>query len=185
MTSNSRRVLGIVGSPRRNGNTDTLVDEVLAGAKESGASTQKVRLIERVISPCGACDVCRKKGKCVQQDDMSDLLDEMWRSDVWVLGTPVYWWGPTAQFKAFLDRWYGVINQSHFKNKRIVLVVPLEDNSASVYGPILDMFRGIIDYLDMNHVATVLATGLLEKAAATKHDEILVSARKAGREAGR
>ena len=50
-----------------------------------------------------ACDACRKTGQCAQRDDMQALLEKMERSQAWVLGTPVYWWGPTAQFKAFLD----------------------------------------------------------------------------------
>ena len=100
-----KRALGIVGSPRRGGNTETLVDAVLAGAAEAGAQVEKVILDELDVRPCRACNACRKTGACVQQDDMAGLLEQMQRSDVWVLGTPVYWWGPTAQFKAFLDRW--------------------------------------------------------------------------------
>ncbi|MHA2021933.1 MAG: flavodoxin family protein, partial [Candidatus Thorarchaeota archaeon] len=107
MSSESRSVLGIVGSPRRNGNTEILVDEVLSAAEENGAAVHKVILSKLDIGACRACDVCRKTGKCVQKDDMEDLVTKMKNSDVLVLGTPIYWWGPTAQFKAFLDRWYG------------------------------------------------------------------------------
>jgi multimeric flavodoxin WrbA len=99
-----KRVLGIVGSPRRGGNTETLVDEVLRGAKEAGAAVEKVILSELEIAPCLACDACLDTGKCVYQDDMTTLLERMRRSEIWVLGTPIYWWGPSAQFKTFLDR---------------------------------------------------------------------------------
>jgi multimeric flavodoxin WrbA len=105
--ANRKRMLGIVGSPRRGGNTEILVDEVLCGAEEAGALVEKVILSKLNIAPCRACDACRKTGQCAQRDDMPALLKKMERSQVWVLGTPVYWWGPTAQFKAFLDRWYG------------------------------------------------------------------------------
>ena len=98
------KVLGIVGSPRRKGNTEVLVDEVLAGAAEVGISTEKVILTDLQISPCKACDACRKSENCLQEDDMMELLDKMGQCDVWVLGTPLYWWGPSAQFKVFLDR---------------------------------------------------------------------------------
>jgi multimeric flavodoxin WrbA len=99
------QVLGIVGSPRKGGNTETLIDAVLSGAQEAGAWTEKVLLRDLEIGPCRACDACQRTGMCVQEDDMPALLEKMKHSSVWVLGTPVYWWGPTAQFKAFLDRW--------------------------------------------------------------------------------
>lgn len=102
------RVLGIVGSPRRGGNTETLVDEVLMGAGEADAMTEKIILSELEVAPCKACNECRRDGRCAQEDDMVALLDKMRQSKAWVLGTPVYWGGPTAQFKAFIDRWYGV-----------------------------------------------------------------------------
>ena len=96
-------MLGIVGSPRQGGNTDILVDEILSGAREAGAQVEKIMLGELAIAPCQACYACRKGGGCVQRDDMEDLLAKMKSSSVWVLGTPVYWWGPSAQLKAFVE----------------------------------------------------------------------------------
>ena len=114
---------------------------------------------------------------------MVSLVEQMKDADVWVLGTPVYWWGPTAQFKAFLDRWYGVYNQGLFKGKDIVLVIPLESNSESVYNPILGMFDGIIAYLGMNHIGTVLATRVYEKGAVHDYPEYIDMAREMGNKA--
>ena len=91
LKSKSRSVLGIVGSPRRNGNTEILVDEFLKAAEENGAAVHKVILSKLDIGPCRACDSCRKSGKCVQKDDMEELATKMKNSDVLVLGTPVYW----------------------------------------------------------------------------------------------
>ena len=109
-------MLGIVGSPRRGGNTEILVDEILAGAEEAVGNIEKVILNEMNINPCRACNSCYKTGKCVQDDDMSSLFEKMEQSDVWILGTPIYWWGPTAQFKAFLDRWYHPKHQEQIQN---------------------------------------------------------------------
>jgi multimeric flavodoxin WrbA len=180
LKNESRSVLGIVGSPRRNGNTEILVDEVLKAAEENGAAVDKVILTKLDIGPCRACDTCRKTGKCVQKDDMEELATKMKNSDVLVLGTPIYWWGPTAQFKAFLDRWYGVWRQGMFKEKETVLVIPLEDKTESTYNPILNMFKAIMEYLHMNHVATVLAPGVLERGAVLNHQEFIDNAREIG-----
>ena len=100
----TKGMLGIVGSPRKGSNTHILVERILEGAQSVGAEPKKITLSEIDIRPCRACDACAKTGKCVQKDDFAGLLEDMEKSDVWVLGTPVYWWGPTAQFKSFLDR---------------------------------------------------------------------------------
>ena len=151
-------VLGIVGSPRIRGNTDILVDEVLAGAKEAGASVEKVILNKLEIKPCQACDSCYKTGRCMQKDDMETLLNKMLESKVWILGTPIYWWGPSAQFKAFLDRWY---NPKHreFKGKRVVLVIPLGGGHERYAQHTVGLFKDVIDYLDMELFDMVLAPG--------------------------
>jgi multimeric flavodoxin WrbA len=76
------RLWGVVGSRRRQGNTEILVDEVPAGAQGVGAQTEKVILSELKIALCQACGTCRTTGKCAQQDDVPGLLDKMTRSQV-------------------------------------------------------------------------------------------------------
>ena len=179
-----RRMLGIVGSPRRGGNTETLVDEVLRGAEEAGALVEKVILSELDIAPCRACDACRRTGKCVQQDDMSAVLEQMMRSQVWVLGTPVYWWGPTAQFKAYLDRWYVGGNViSRREGQRVILVIPFEDTDASTARHVVGMFEDVLAYLKVELSATVLAPGVLHRGEVSEHSSVLAVAYRAGQEA--
>ena len=176
------KVLGIVGSPRRNGNTEVLVDEVLAGVAEVGISTEKVILTDLQIFPCKACDACRKGGTCVQEDDMADLLVKMGKADVWVLGTPLYWWGPSAQFKAFLDRWYGA-NHARFQRRRVILVLPLGGKDSSYARHLIGMMNDIFEYLGMEFFDTILAPGLLERGAALEYPRILAKAHRIGRNA--
>lgn len=177
-----KRVLGIVGSPRRGGNTEILVDEVLTGAATAGALTEKVILDELDIAPCRACNTCRKSGECVQQDDMQGLLERMQHSQVWVLGTPVYWWGPTAQFKAFLDRWYGA-KQVRFEGRHVILAIPLGGGSANYARHTVGMLSDVLEYLGIELVATVLAPGAYRLGAVRGHTDTLAAARRAGRDA--
>ncbi|MEE9353054.1 MAG: flavodoxin family protein [Candidatus Thorarchaeota archaeon] len=179
---NDKRLLGIVGSPRRGGNTEILVDEILAGAAEAGADTEKIILNELNILPCQACDACKDGGECVQEDDMSELLKQMERCQIWVLGTPVYWWSPSAQLKAFIDRWYGA-NQAIFKGRAIILAIPLGSGNKKTAQHIVGMFSDIADYLGMNIAATVLALGANKLGAVRKHASVLAHARQAGRQA--
>ena len=175
------RVLGIVGSPRRGGNTETLVDEVLRGAMEAGGHTEKAVLSEMNVQPCKACDACSRVGHCVIEDDMAGLLEKMRGSRVWVLGTPVYWWGPTAQMKAFIDRWYG-IDRAVFRGRGVVLIVP--SGGGSRYAKLtVEMFESIIPYLGMRHIATLQAPGTSGPGSVKRNEALMNKARTTGREA--
>jgi multimeric flavodoxin WrbA len=185
--STHNKVLGIVGSPRRGGNTEVLVDEVLAGAQEAGALTEQVLLYDLAIAPCKACDACKKTGKCVQRDDMQMLLEQMERCQVWVLGTPVYYWGPTAQFKAFVDRWYSTEHQVtpktvEFKDKRVILTIPLGGTAHDARHTV-GMIKDALAYKGTELFATIVASGVEERGAVRNHVDVLAQARRAGREA--
>ena len=180
---NQACVLGIVGSPRRGGNTEILVDEVLSGAAEGGAAVEKIILSELTIAPCQGCDTCYNIGDCVQQDDMQMLFKKMERSQVWVLGTPVYYYGPTAQFKTFLDRWYGADHGGivTFKGKRVILAIPLEDSKRTSARHIVGMFEGALDWLKMELFATIVAPGADRPRDVRKYPDVLNDARVAGK----
>jgi multimeric flavodoxin WrbA len=178
-----KRVLGIVGSPRRSGNTEILVDEVLRGAQEAGASVEKVILSKLDIAPCLACGGCERKSQCVQEDDMPTLLGKMRRSQVWVFGTPIYYWGPTAQFKAFMDRWYGAGGAVTFKGRRIVLTVPLGDANPAVARHTVGMFTDALNYVGAELFATIVAPGVFDRGKVREHPDVLMAAYHAGQEA--
>jgi multimeric flavodoxin WrbA len=184
---NHKRVLGIVGSPRRGGNTEILVDRVLDGARAAGALVDKVIVSELEIGPCRGCDACRRTGKrtgkCVQEDDAPGLLDRMRHSGTWVLGTPVYWWGPTAQLKALVDRWYGAVDDLRMKGRRAIVVVAMESTDAATARHTVGMFADSLDHLKTELLATVVAAGVLHKGDVLRHPEILQAAYDAGREA--
>lgn len=104
------KVIGINASPRKKANTQTLVEAVLDGAAAKGAGTRLVNLRELTIHGCLACEGCKKHlGKCVQKDDMTQLLQEMPVYDAIVMGTPVYWFHVAAQFKMLVDRLYSFL----------------------------------------------------------------------------
>ncbi len=176
------KVLGIIGSPRRRGNTEILVESVLNGAKEAGAFTEKVNLNEMKIFPCQSCNACQNTGTCIQDDDMSGLLEMMRGSQVWVLGTPIYWWGPTAQFKAFIDRWYGV-PRSSFNGRKIIITIPMGGGSTHYAQHTVGMLTDICQYLDMDLVATILAPGALGLGEVSKQEKVMNTALNAGRNA--
>ncbi|MCW4011768.1 MAG: flavodoxin family protein [Candidatus Bathyarchaeota archaeon] len=175
-----QKVLGIVGSPRRGANTETLVDQVLKGSEESGAAVEKIILSEMNIKPCNACNGCQKTGTCTHDDDFNSVLEKMKESSVWVMGTPVYWWGPTAQMKAFIDRWYG-IDRSVFRGKRIVYTIP--SGGGPYYAKqLVEMLESLIPYLGMEHIAT-LQTGTSGMDSVKNNNSLMKQALDAGRKA--
>jgi multimeric flavodoxin WrbA len=179
VAKNNAYVLGIVGSPRRGGNTEILVDEVLAGAEEGGAFIEKIILNDLKIKPCQACNSCYKTGNCAQDDDMANLLIRMEKSQIWVLGTPIYWWGPTAQFKTFLDRWYHPKHQN-FTNKRVILVIPLGGELEQYARHAIGMFEDIFKYLSIELYEKVIAPGFNKRGEVRNNSEILKKAHNAG-----
>lgn len=181
---NFKRVLAVVGSPRKGGNTDILVDEILKGAEEAGAEVEKVMICDIEIAPCKACAACRKAGVCIQKDDWPNLLEKMEASGVWVLGTPVYWWGPSAQLKAFVDRWYSRAaepwQKETFTGRRVILAVPMGDTDPKTGRHVIGMFQDSLDYIGANLFATVLAPGAYDKGDISSNTEVLGQARRAG-----
>jgi multimeric flavodoxin WrbA len=108
-------VLALIGSPRKQGNTDIMADEFLAGAGELGAHASKIYLDDYRIRPIGeVCDDSRRREDPRSDDDFPALLERFLAADVIVWSTPVYWHGPTAQTKCFLDRMSSYFNRPDY-----------------------------------------------------------------------
>ncbi|MBN2241552.1 MAG: flavodoxin family protein [Acidobacteria bacterium] len=98
------KILGLSFSPREKGNTEILMDAVLAGAGELGAETELYRTADKRIEPCDACGCCFTTGECPIGDDMQGLYLKMLEADGILFGTPVYFYNMTAQGKTVIDR---------------------------------------------------------------------------------
>ena len=97
-------VLGISGSPHRHGNTETLLDSFLEGAREAGGHAEKVILKDLDYTPCRGCNACHKNGECIVQDDAEVLFERIFASDCLAVASPIYSMGITAELKGLIDR---------------------------------------------------------------------------------
>ena len=97
-------ILGIQGSPRRKGNTDLLLDEVLSIASAGGARVEKIVVRDLKISPCLEIYHCEKNGNCAIDDDMNRVYPLLLEARVVILATPVFFYGPSALIKTLIDR---------------------------------------------------------------------------------
>ncbi|MBU1419526.1 MAG: flavodoxin family protein [Proteobacteria bacterium] len=97
--------LFILGSPRKNGNSETMAKAVAAGLLKQGDNTvEYIRLNKLNIRPCQACGGCNTSGNCVIKDDMSELYDKTDEADRLFLVSPIYFYALSAQIKAYIDR---------------------------------------------------------------------------------
>lgn len=117
----AKKVLILSSSPRRGGNSDTLCDEFMRGAVESGNHVEKIFLRDKTIHPCLGCSVCSlHKKPCPQKDDAAEVIGKMLEADVIVMATPVYFYAMSAQMKTLIDRCCGPYTE--MKNKEFSLV---------------------------------------------------------------
>ena len=98
------KAIGIVGSPRKNGNTEILTRHTLKAVEEEGISTELVRLANLDIRPCNACMVCRDEERCPIDDDLFLVYTKMKEAEAIILASPVYFGSATALLKALMER---------------------------------------------------------------------------------
>lgn len=98
------KIIGLVGSPRTNGNTFYLVNTALKSAEAIGADTEIINMGSKDIEPCVACDICKATGDCAIYDDMRQIVEKLMESHGIIIGSPVYFGSVTSQLKMFIDR---------------------------------------------------------------------------------
>lgn len=150
------KVLALMGSPRKGGNTALLLERYLDGLKQTNkdADINKVCLNDMDIHGCNACDACEniQRGQCVIRDDMQKLYPLFMEADMVIYATPVYWWSVTAQMKAFMDRCYALGKvKGSFEGKKAALLMTYGGELPNK-GPELvrETFEEICEYKEMN-----------------------------------
>ena len=123
----AKKVLVLLGSPRRKGNSALLAEAIAGGAKAAGAAVEAVFLQPLEIAPCTACYACQKpKSKgCAIDDDMQPIYRKMLEAEAWVIASPVYWFTMSAQIKLWMDRClaFGAYAKDPFEGKRIAVAM--------------------------------------------------------------
>jgi len=165
-----KKILGIMGSPRKKGNTHILISKILEGAKSEGVRGDILFLNDLTIQECDGCHACWKGKECSKDDDMNRLYPKIIASDGIVFGTPVYWYGPTALMKGFIDRFVYFNcpeNRAKIRGKPAVLAVPFEEEDPETAALLKAFFEKSLRYLEMNLIGTIIVPGV------TKRGEII------------
>ena len=148
------KILAISCSPREKGNTVTLLEEVLRGARQDGAEVELYSLSGKKIEPCDGCNTCCDTGKCHIQDDMQELYGKMLAADGIIFGTPVYYYNMAAQCKAVIDRTGGISHGDENLTNKVGGVVAVA-GSFGLSHAVKDLYFYIVTQrmLPANHVA--------------------------------
>ena len=157
------KVVGIVGSPKREGNTAKLVEAVMEGAKEAGHETMLVYLCELNIGPLEA----KKEKITYPKDDMVQLYPHLETMGALVLGTPIYYDQVSARTKLFIDRlhYYSKTHGEEYRqrfpyNVKSVNIITHEWDKLDAYDEVLEWMKGRLEhYWKMQVVASLIAEG--------------------------
>jgi multimeric flavodoxin WrbA len=180
------KVLAIAGSPRRHGNTDLLLQQVISGAVSKGAEIKTVTLSKLNISPCRHCDGCLKTGKCVIDDDMQWLHTDLREADRVVLASPIFFMGVTAQTKAMIDRCQAIwvikyvlklpvaINPG--KEREGIFISVGGTRLRNLFQPAIATVKSWFTTLDIKYNSELVFSEIDEKEAILKHPTALEDA---------
>ncbi len=179
------KAIGIVGSPRKNGNVDTLVQAVLDGAKEAGYQTTKYYLNDMDYSGCQACDSCKSNDQCRLDDDVSKLFTAIKEADAVVFGSPIYFYQFTGQFRLMEDRMFSLIDKG-FKSrltpgKKAVIVTSQGDPNPDSFDNVTQEFSRALNLLGFEVVDTIKMVSGITPDAAKGRKDLLEKAKAAGK----
>lgn len=161
-----KKVLVILGSPRRKGNSAILADRIAQGAKSAKAGVETIFLQGRKIAPCKSCYACQKENSngCSIRDDMQEIYLKLIEADAWVIASPVYWFTMSAQTKIFMDRCFalGAYRKDAFKGKRIAVAMTYGDRDPMSSGCVnaVRTFQDAFGYTESQIVGMVYGSAL-------------------------
>ena len=185
------KVLGIFGSPRRGGNTDTLLEEALKGSEREGAEVERLHLTDFNITPCKECHGCDQTGECVSLDDMQKIYPILLDADVIILASPIFFYGISAWAKAFVDRCQALWSRKYLvkdrslgkegKRRKGFFISVGATKGARVFEGAILTTKYFFDVINAEYVGELVFRGIEAKGDILKHPEALQQAFEAGR----
>lgn len=165
----TKNILVISTSPRKGGNSETLADAFICGARDAENQVEKVCLYDKTISFCKGCLVCNKTHRCVIHDDADTIAQKMLTADVLVFATPIYYYEMCGQMKTMLDR-ANPLYDSDYRFREVYMLSTAAEDEESVPVRAENGLQGWIDCFPKAHLAgTVFAGGVDEKGAVEGH----------------
>lgn len=185
-------IIAIHGSPRRDGNSSTLLKQAVAGARQEGAHVEEVVLRDYKISPCLEIYACIKDGQCAIRDDFPGILEKLEASEGVMLASPIFFYSVSAHTKIFMDRCQSLwvrkywiekqdFNEAPNTRKGLFISVGATGGKKLFDGALLTV-KYFFDVLSASLWKTVLCRGVDRKGEVDSRDDALQEAFAAGRE---
>ena len=183
------KAVGIAGSPRRNGNSTSLLKAVLRGAEGEGAETAVIHLDDLVFRGCRGCETCAPHGECVVRDALTPVLETLRLADIWVLASPIYFDSVSGQMKTFFDRCLWLAMNAGERQARLTgtrgaaVIVTYEAQPSDGYRREAEKLAGYLGWMGDFGDVRIMSEGRLGPAGAAEgRPELLAGAEALGRE---
>lgn len=185
-------ITAIYGSPRRTGNTATLLKHAVAGAESVGAEVDEIVLRDHHISPCLEIYACKNGGNCAIKDDFSAIRDRLLTADAIMIASPIFFYAVSAHTKMLMDRcqslwvkkyWSAADGEQRSAPPKEALFISVgATNGKRLFDGALLTTRYFLDVLDARLWRTLLVRGVDHLGDIYKHPEQLRTAYQAGRD---
>ena len=155
------KIVSIVSSPREQGNTDILVHKTMVGAMGLSTNTFSLyRIAKMRMRGCMACESCKTKGNCVQEDELAPVLEDIRTADALIVSTPVYFGQASWAYRIFEDRMYSFLDNGLRsilpKGKDIVIIVSYSSDRAAADALAEHIRHLMVDVFGFRHVGTMI-----------------------------
>lgn len=180
------KIVAFVGSPRKNGNVDTIINKILEGADSSNSTINKFYLNDMNIKGCQGCLYCRNVHDCAVKDDMQSIYNEIKDADYVIIGSPVYICQVSAQTKLMLDRLYPLTTIDkgkhipRFGEKKLIMVYTQAAPFSFFFKKYFKYTSKHLKGMGLNHYKTLIATKAFEKNSTKSNKKILDKAYRLG-----
>ncbi len=188
-------IVSFCGSPRRNGNTDVLLERVVSGAKDAGARVDEIWLRDVKMSPCLEIYGCQKTGRCAINDDFQAIYDKIIAARGIIVASPIFFYSVSAHTKIFMDRcqsfwvkknWLAVPSEGKgMPPKKGLFVSVGATKGKKLFDGALLSIRYFFEAIDTKQWGNLLYRGLDFKGDVLKHPEYLLKAYHTGKTFGR
>jgi multimeric flavodoxin WrbA len=182
------KAIGIAGSPRRTGNSSTILRAVLRGAESAGAESALICLNDLTFRGCQGRERCAPAGECVVRDGVGPVFAALELADIWVLASPVYFDGVSGQMKTFFDRLHWLTTEEGKLKPRLcgtrhaALILTYEDRPRDDYSKLAETLGSYLGWMGDFGVVRVMSEGNLGPSdAASRRTDLLASAEDLGK----
>ena len=184
------KLVVLLGSPRKNGNSETVAKAVVTPIEQSGGTVEYIRLNALSLRPCQGCGGCDKSGNCVIDDDMTDIYNTVDSADRLLLVSPVYFYGLSAQCKIFGDRMQARWARRYLLKERYrseegrkgYLISSAATKGPKIFDCSILTTRYIYDAMDVEYGGEFLIKGVDKRKAVLEHPEEMQRAEEFGRD---